>query len=219
MQCSKSRKIKGRKTMMRMFFSFIICYLSFGICACSENDATTDVYANWKERNDAFFASLEDSLAWGTGTWKKFKSYSKTPTSNTDYIYVQVIPTGQETGETASPSYNDSVRVSYEGRLMPTAIPLNGKGYYDGTVFDTTVYGDYDPKTNATVNFQVSTLVNGFTTALLYMHRGDTWLVYIPYALGYKDRTDNALIPAYSTLIFKVTLYDFAAEGIQLPKM
>lgn len=187
--------------------------------ACSQNDATIDVHANWQERNDAFFASLEDSLTRGTGTWKKIKSFSKTTDKNTDYVYVQVIPTGQETGQTTSPTFNDSVRLSYEGRLMPTAIPLNGKGFTDGAVFDTTIYGSYNPQTNATVSFKVSTLVNGLTSALLYMHRGDTWLVYIPYALGYNDKADNTKIPAYSTLIFKVTLYDFAAEGNKLPKM
>jgi FKBP-type peptidyl-prolyl cis-trans isomerase FklB len=187
--------------------------------ACSKNDATTDEHANWKERNDVFFASLEDSLARGIGTWRKLPSYSKTPKSNTDYVYVKVIPTGQETGQTTSPSYNDSVRLSYEGRLMPTAIPLTGKGFADGAVFDTTIFGSYNPLTNATVKFKVSALVNGLSTALLYMHRGDTWLVYIPYTLGYNDKADNTKIPAYSTLIFQVTLHDFATEGNKLPKM
>jgi FKBP-type peptidyl-prolyl cis-trans isomerase len=37
--------------------------------------------------------------------------------------------------------------------------------------------------------------------------------------LGYNDKADNTKIPAYSTLIFQVTLHDFATEGNKLPKM
>jgi FKBP-type peptidyl-prolyl cis-trans isomerase FklB len=69
------------------------------------------------------------------------------------------------------------------------------------------------------VRFKVSGLVNGFATAMLHMHRGETWLVYIPYSLGYGSSVSNSLIPAYSTLIFKVTLHEFAREGKALPKV
>ena len=191
---------------------------SVTVVSCSKKDSTTDVYANWQKRNDAFMASLEDSLAHGQGKWMKFKSYSRNPQAGGDYVYAVVFPTGAETGQTTSPTFTDSVRVCYEGRLMPTAIPLNGKGYYDGMIFDSTFYGSYDPKTNATARFKVSDLVNGFSTALMHMHRGDTWIVYIPYTLGYGSAA-KTLIPAYSTLIYKLTLYDFTADGIALPPM
>jgi len=212
-----------RKTLKQLKAIIYVLLLTLGGgwvgVSCSEDKGTTNVYENWQARNDAFVASLEDSLNHGVGTWKKFKGYSKNPQTGGDYIYVQVVPTGNESGQTTSPTYNDSVRVSYEGRLMPTAIPLNGKGYYDGSIFDTTVYGNYDPKTNATARFKVSGLVNGFATALMHMHRGDTWIVYIPYSLGYGGAEDKTLIPPYSTLIYKMTLYDFAVEGATLPKM
>ena len=48
------------------------------------------------------------------------------------------------------------------------------------------------------------------------MHRGDHWLVYIPYALAYGS-TKSETIPAYSTLIFNLTLIDFAPIGQSLP--
>jgi FKBP-type peptidyl-prolyl cis-trans isomerase len=44
------------------------------------------------------------------------------------------------------------------------------------------------------------------------MHRFDTWRIYIPYTLGYGSATSGS-IRGYSTLIFDVTLYDFAEEG------
>ena len=66
-------------------------------------------------------------------------------------------------------------------------------------------------------HMKVAGTVNGFATALMRMHRGDTWLVYIPYSLGY-GASEQSSVPAYSTLIFMITLYDFAAEGVALPK-
>ena len=61
-------------------------------------------------------------------------------------------------------------------------------------------------------------MIPGFTTALLKMKKGDTWLVYIPYALAYGSSASGS-VPAYSTLIFKMTLYDYAAEGVALQNM
>jgi peptidyl-prolyl cis-trans isomerase len=37
------------------------------------------------------------------------------------------------------------------------------------------------------------------------MKAGDRWLIYIPYQLGYGPKGNNG-IPAYSTLVFDVTL-------------
>ena len=51
-------------------------------------------------------------------------------------------------------------------------------------------------------------LIMGFSTALQYMHKGDTWRVIIPYQLGYGAAVKDD-IPAYSTLIFEIHLVDF----------
>ena len=37
------------------------------------------------------------------------------------------------------------------------------------------------------------------------MRAGDRWMIYIPYQLGYGAKNNNK-IPAYSTLVFDVTL-------------
>jgi len=178
--------------------------------SCSESDDDPDEFENWQQRNDTFFATLEDSLVQGNGTWNKMKSFAKSPAtdagSQTDYIYYKVIKTGYETTDTVSPMYNDSVCVSYIGRLLPTT------SYPEGYIFDSTVYGKYDLKTNATKRFKIAELVDGFATAMIHMHRFDTWRIYIPYTLGYGSATSGS-IRGYSTLIFDVTLYDFAEEG------
>lgn len=205
------------KHYLILFLSVVTMGL-FGLSSCTEDTGEVDQYANWQERNDQFFATLEDSLVNGTGTWKKIKCFSKSadsiPGKNTDYIYVKVIPTGFETTDTVSALFNDSVRVSYQGRIISTEV-VNSS---DGEIFDGTVFGDYNVKTNATARFKVSGTVLGFTTALLHMHRGDTWRVYIPYSLGYGTASQSA-IPAYSTLIFDMTLYAIAPEGTALPNI
>ena len=53
--------------------------------------------------------------------------------------------------------------------------------------------------------FRVNELINGFQIALLNMHVGDRWLVYIPSNMGYGTKTVGS-IPGNSTLIFEIQL-------------
>ena len=57
-------------------------------------------------------------------------------------------------------------------------------------------------------------LVDGFATALQHMRRGDHWMVYIPYQLGYGSQSQTG-VPAYSTLIFDLRLVDFWSPVVQ----
>ena len=112
----------------------------------------------------------------------------------------------QSAVHTESPKYTDSVRVSYQGSILPTTT------YPEGYIFDTTVYNDYNIATASTAKLLTSNTVAGFSTALQHMHRGDRWRVYIPHQLGYGS-TPKTGIPAYSTLIFDLTLVDFSPAG------
>jgi len=203
-------------TFLKTVVYILLPFVGGGVVAsCSEENDEVNDYENWEARNSVFFAALEDSLAKGDGTWKKLKCYSKDPSSsvgtNLEYVYVKVLTTGYEQStDMESPMFNDSVRISYEGRLMPS------QKEPEGYLFDSTVFGSYNLKTNSTRRFKVSGLVPGMTTALLHMHRFDTWRVYIPWSLGYGG-SDDGTIPGYSTLIFTMTLYDIAAEGNALP--
>lgn len=53
--------------------------------------------------------------------------------------------------------------------------------------------------------FRVNGLINGFQIALLSMHVGDHWLVYIPASMGYGAKSAGP-IPGNSTLIFEIKL-------------
>ena len=186
--------------------------------SCSESDdEEANEYANWQARNDVFFLSLEDSLRMAPASslaseafaWKKIKSFTKdenTEGAVTDYIYVKQLEQGYGG---VSPLYTDSVRVSYRGRLIPSAT------YPTGYIFDQTYTGDYSLSTTGVTGNVVSGYVNGFATAIMHMHEGDRWRVYIPYQLGY-GATEKNNIPAYSVMIFDVVLIDYASVGESL---
>lgn len=53
--------------------------------------------------------------------------------------------------------------------------------------------------------FRVNELISGFQIALLSMHVGDHWIVYIPSSMGYGPKSIGS-IPGNSTLIFEIKL-------------
>ena len=201
------------KKSLKILLMSLLCLLTAGtVVSCSESeDEEANEFYNWKERNETFWLTLEDSLNRGGTAWRKIKSFTKDPTTagtSTDYIYVRVLETGFDT---EVPLYTDTVRVSYRGRLIPT-LPYHPEGY----VFDQTYRDDFNWLTAGVTNAVTSSFVDGFTTALMYMHIGDRWRVYIPYQLGYKS-TVKGSIPAYSTLIFDMALVDLWHAGTIKP--
>jgi FKBP-type peptidyl-prolyl cis-trans isomerase FklB len=134
-------------------------------------------------------------------SWPSEKLESSLVPAYSDYIVVEKIENGPQY-ETESPFLTDSVAVHYVGRLLPST------SYKDGLVFDRSYVGSYDTSLASPTKFAVNRVIVGFTTALLQMHRGDHWKVYIPYQLGYKNSTSGS-VPAYSTLIFDLRLEDF----------
>lgn len=88
------------------------------------------------------------------------------------------------------PSADATVKINYEGKLI------------DGTVFDSS----YERGTPA--DFPLSRLVKAWQMALPMMHKGDTWMLYVPAELGY-GQADMGAIPPNSTLVFKIQLLDF----------
>ncbi|MBQ0049003.1 MAG: FKBP-type peptidyl-prolyl cis-trans isomerase [Bacteroidales bacterium] len=54
--------------------------------------------------------------------------------------------------------------------------------------------------------FRVNELISGFQIALVNMHIGDHWRVYIPSEMGYGARGAGGDIPGNATLIFEIQL-------------
>jgi len=88
------------------------------------------------------------------------------------------------------PSPGATVKINYEGALI------------DGTVFDSSY------RHGAPADFPLAGLVKAWQMALPMMHKGDTWMLYVPAELGY-GQADMGAIPPNSTLVFKIELLDF----------
>ena len=177
--------------------------------SCSEEDGVVEEYPDWQVRNETYFDNLTDSvqklISSGRTDWKRIRTWSKTEgdyISNSDYIIVHVLESAPQS-ETASPLYTDSVAVHYKVWTLPSTSYPNGK------VFDSSYNEPFDKDVAVAARFYVGGgLIDGFTTALQYMKRGDVWEVYMPYQLGY-GATGSSSIPGYSTLIYKMILQDF----------
>lgn len=86
------------------------------------------------------------------------------------------------------PSPRSIVTCHYKGSLI------------SGKVFDSS-YARKCPEA-----FRLNELISGFQIALVNMHIGDHWIVYIPSDMGYGDRGAGRDIPGHSTLIFEIEL-------------
>jgi len=206
--CSAPKRPQCRIVILLFYlFAFLLFPTS-----CSESEGDEGEFSNWQQRNEVYFASLADSLRANPAKWLRLKSYTLDETSEgkqTDYIYAKIITAGEGTD---SPMFTDSVRVSYQGRLIPSGT------YPEGYVFDGTVYGRYNQATNATARQSLLSMIDGYATALLHMHRGDHWRVYIPSELAYGDSGNSSgSIPGYSVVIFDLTLIDFSSAGQTMP--
>ena len=206
--------------------------LSAGLfTSCTENDDTVEEYANWQSKNETYWDNLytttQQKIKGGDTSWKIILNYTfqnqKQTTGSAltyrpeNYIIAHVEQAG--TG-TTSPLYSDSVSMHYMGRLIPSTT------YTSGLIFDKSWSSNqFNAATSRPVHSYIgltydaegkpTSLVDGFTTALMSMHRGDHWTVYIPYQLGYGEKS-SGVVPAYSTLIFDLRLNDFSHLGVKL---
>lgn len=211
------------------------CLLLFATVAtlssCEDNlsqdneEDLTEFTTQWKERNVAFFDSImtvacneveKAKLTYGDDwqshcQWRVYLSYAKVGGQRSDSICARVISTTGQDHTGATPLYTDSVKINYMGHLIPT------KSYSEGRIFDHSgLYESesyvFSPNYSVPASFAVSNVVEGLTTALMHMHVGDRWMVYMPQELGYMSTAAGA-IPSYSTLCFDTQLKGFYRKG------
>lgn len=194
--------VKGKfNSLIIMMVSLASFALSFTSCT---EQAEVGEFDNWPTRNAAFVDSIANVCDRNAdGSWMRICAFNLSDSieaatkNNSHYIYIQKLEEG--TG-TYKPLFNDSVRVHYMGRLIPSA------SYPQGKIFDKS-YSSYtfNEATDVPSLLGVSNMVVGFQTALMHMREGDRWRVYIPSYLGYKSKDDGS-VPANSTLIFDMKL-------------
>ena len=193
-----NRKYSWKRWMQMMSLSFIICHLSFSLCACSEKHDTVEEFADWQARNETYFEQQYQAHS-ASNIIKKWTVEDATEVPHTDCVLIDKLKEGSGT---VTPYYSDTIRVHYSGRLLPSV------SYPQGYVFDQSWSGTFDEATAVPLKFSMSEVILGFSTALQRMHKGDKWRIIIPYQLGY-NAVEKTGVPAYSTLIYEVTLVDF----------
>lgn len=201
---------------MAVLMGFLV---SMPLASCSETDDEDTEYANWQERNDEYWSALyrqaQQNIAAGDSSWRIYPLWSiqdSAATKPTDHIIVHVLEKGSGT---VSPVATDTTIIHYSGRLIPSA------SYPDGYNFDKSwASTEWNAATALPVKFAASAGISGFNTALQLMHKGDHWMVYIPYNAGYGSTgSTKAGIPAYSNLIFDLRLADFYHIGEYYPSI
>ncbi len=213
--------IYNKVNTLRLFASMILLALVCLFSSCSEKEDDTEEYADWQTVNETYWESLYEStqkkIAAGDDSWKIIPTWTKNTTATltkNDYVIVHVITEGTGSG---SPIYSDSVRVHYRGRLLPSLTYTSGYQFqstWSGTELDVTSAIPY--------TVQVAG-IDGWATALMQMHIGDRWELYIPYTLAYgtagttSSSTNSTSIPGYSTLIFDVMLVSYWRAGAVMP--
>jgi len=183
--------------------------------SCGETKETDD-HANWKDRNADYIAGLAGRYAdmkpesAAPGESFRLLSFKLDPDKSWgtgSYVYCDVLAKGTDS---ISPQYTDSIRINYRVRLMPT------DNYPEGQVVDQSFKtADLDPTVNIPSSFRVSGVIDGVATAVMHMHCGDYWRLYIPAGLGYGSNGRGS-IPDYSALIFEINLVEIARTGKDL---
>lgn len=196
--------------MNRFVWLLLVAFMVPFFVACEESEVESE-YANWQKRNQDFIDSIAAVAEADTsGRWKIFKNYLLPPDDPNDltvsknvndYVYCYV---EQEGDGTVSPMVTDSMRVNYRVWLL------------NGEVLDQSFRGDFDASISVPAKFGMNNMITGWTTALLHMHIGDAWTVYMPYPLAY-GQTGSGSVPGYSALKYWINLVGIYPVGTVVP--
>lgn len=94
------------------------------------------------------------------------------------------------------PQAGDRAAVLYKGMLL------------DGTIFDQSL----DPAHAFRPRVGRDELIPAWDQVLTRMHKGEKWLLIVPYELGYGTRGNPPRIPKRATLVFEMELLDFGRD-------
>lgn len=209
------------------FSGFIaVFFLLFATTACKESVPVDEEFSQWQTRNDQWFDSIynvaQARIAAGDTSWRILTKWSKEDvhaTQKYDHIVVHVQETGTGSG---FPLTNDTVRIHLEGHLRPSV------SYPEGYLVERSFVPPFNPQTATPRKLGVTVAKDGLSTALQQMRIGDRWTVYVPYQLAYNGGTGTGYvtpgqttvtIPAYSALVYDVTLVAYYRPGQVVPPL
>lgn len=174
-----------------LFATFLL--LSFGALittSCNDDDDDWSDYEDWRIANEEFFDQQKFLIEDG----KNFYQTVNPSWNPSAQILMRYLNDRSKTEGNLSPLLTSTVDVKYIGRLY------NGEAF-DSSYTNTASYGDSLFRTTA------SSVIQGWTIALMNMRVGDSVRIVIPYKLGYGSSGSGSINP-YSTLVFDVKLVD-----------
>lgn len=164
--------------------------------ACNDDEITNNYkkYAKWREANEAYF----DEQKLLTDDQGDLYYSSLIPAWNSGgEILIRYLNDRSLTQENLSPLATSVVQVKYKGWLM------------DDTPFDSSYTA-----TDSIFTTKVTSVIEGWQTALQYMRVGDSVRVVIPAAQAYASAGSGAVLP-FSVLTFDIKLKDIVYYEIK----
>lgn len=175
----------------KLYFFFTLCAIAL-LSACQKSETFDD---SWKLNNEKQFAQITADAAYTKITSK----------SGNGFIMYKELKKG--TG-TKSPYFTDQVKVLYTGWYKNDWSKEDKYTDKDGNVItNKIIFDSTDNKNNQPQTFDIRRLIDGYRTALQYMHVGDKWQIWIPWTLAYGAGGESD-IRGYTTLVFDVELVE-----------
>lgn len=175
-----------KSTLKGLFLSFSLI-LSLGLLTACDQNAPDEAKSEYRIKNEEYVENISKDTAY------KSLAFELSPFS----IYYKVIEGPADGTEAQRPLQNSQVEYKYTLKL------ISGEVLETDEIVKSRIYLQDGNK-------RPDSMIRGMQLALQHMSVGETWEVVIPYQLGYGQYgvggSTSSSIPAYSTLIFEVTL-------------
>lgn len=224
----------SRKSTLRLLMLGLL-----GICAlsaCNKDDNGTDYtqYYEWRDRNNAYMDFAYRSIrTMGDAAYftDSITSMSEPKASYPNATVYRVIRSANEDSlrrerKWYTPFYTSTLKVHYTlyktesvldtiAKYAPSDALMNDASVMDRIFFDSPIKADtlesYQVKFYE--NFTPASVVSGWGDVLQRMHIGDSWLICVPWFLGYGQGGSGSNIDPYSNLFFRLELVDITLWG------
>lgn len=214
--------------------SFTLLAMSVCLTACNDDDDKVDYteYYDWRDLNTAYTLGCNNDIRDN----KRNLYFTDTIPSLTEpYVYsktlYRVLKSANEDSlrkvhRWITPLYNSTCKVHYtlydpksvmdyleKTDAIYNSDKRNDQALLDKIFFDSPVKADTLESSQVTFSeFAPSTVIKGWGDALQQMHIGDSWLICVPWFLGYGQKGSSSIDP-YSNLFFRIELVDITKWG------
>ncbi len=173
--------------MKRILLYILVAMTAMVVTSCLGN-SVEDEYKDWREANDEWFTKQK---------------------ANTDY-YTTITAPWDYNGQVLMHWYNDTMRTRTNLRpLFSSTVDVKYRGMTkDATPFDSSYLRTSPADSIFRVKLNTSSLVEGWSVAIMRMHIGDSCRVVIPYTLGYGSYEMSDVLKPYTNMIFDIKLVD-----------